>query len=323
MNEAHLAGDLPVAFECFGLDELFNREMAQGGLQVLTQREQITICFAEICESLQQLLCCFAQTEHDSGLGVNGISAFGFDFRQDAQRSIVSSAGTNLGRQSPNGLEVMIENLRLGSEDGIERSIAVEKIRNKHFDNNAGIRNSNGVYSAAEVCGATILQVVPSDSGNDHVRQGHAPSGFRDALRFVRFQSVRFGGRNGTEAASASAAVPGDHESCSAFAPAFPMVGAFGALANGVQLEVVEQMARLSERGAGRKTQSKPLGKTRPRGSRGCRSCIYVIGTEQSGPFNGLERSAWILSFEFFPKTRELIGVKIGKDFAIDVDDGR
>lgn len=101
------------------------------------------------------------------------------------------------------------------------------------------------------------------------------------------------------------------------------MVGAFGAFANGVQLEVIEQMARLSERGACRQTEPEPLRNARAWCRGGCRSCVYVIGTEQSGPFNGLERSARILGFEFFPKTRELVGVKIGEDFAIDIDDGR
>jgi len=322
MNEPHFAGDLPVALECFGFDELSNREMAQGGLQVLTECEQITIRPAEIRESFQQLFCGFSKTEHDAGLGVNGIAPFGFDLCKDAQGPIVSSAGTNLRCQASNRLEVMIENLRMGREDGLKRGISVEKVRNKHFDNNIGIGSSNGFYSAAEVRCAAVLQVVASHGGNDDVRQGHAASGFGNALRFVGFQSVWLGRGNGTEATSASAAVSRDHESCSAFAPAFPMVGAFGALADGVQLEIIEQMACLSERGAGRKAQPEPFRNTGPRGRGACRGCVYIIGTEQSGPFNGLERSARILGFEFFPKTRELVGVEICKDFAIDVDHG-
>jgi hypothetical protein len=74
-----------------------------------------------------------------------------------------------------------------------------------------------------------------------------AAGGFGDAGRFAGVQRERFGGADGAEAAGAGAMVAGDHESGGALAPAFPMVGAFGALANGVELEFIEQGAGLAE----------------------------------------------------------------------------
>ena len=63
------------------------------------------------------------------------------------------------------------------------------------------------------------------------------------ARGFIGFQRERFGRADGAKAARARAAVARDHERRRAFAPAFPMVRALGAFADGVQLEFVEQRA--------------------------------------------------------------------------------
>src|SRR5881628_3068975 len=99
--------------------------------------------------------------------------------------------------------------------------------------------------------GAAIGQIVARHGGDDDMIEAHAAGGFSDAGGLIEFQRKRFCGSDGAESASAGAAVAGDHEGGGSFAPAFPMVGAFGAFADGVKPEVLEEVSGLSESIAG------------------------------------------------------------------------
>ena len=92
--------------------------------------------------------------------------------------------------------------------------------------------------------GAAVGQVIASHGGDDDMLELHAPRRFGDTRGFVPFKWKRLGRVYSAEAACAGAAVAGDHESGGAFAPAFPVVRAARAFANGVQLQFVKQGAR-------------------------------------------------------------------------------
>src|SRR5688500_6540758 len=91
----------------------------------------------------------------------------------------------------------------------------------------------------------------------------HPTRCFRDALRLICFQRERFGGVNGAESAGACAAIACDHESRRAFAPAFPMVRAFGAFANGMKPQILKEVARLEKSPRSRQLDAQPFRQSR------------------------------------------------------------
>src|ERR1051326_3012574 len=116
------------------------------------------------------------------------------------------------------------------------------------------------------VC-AAVEQVITSHSCDNDVPQLHTTGSFRHARRFIFVQWKRASGGNGAKAAGPRAMVAGNHESSGALAPAFPVVGTFGALANGMELELVEQSACVSEAVGVGKADAQPMGKPRARRS--------------------------------------------------------
>src|SRR5580765_1106154 len=68
---------------------------------------------------------------------------------------------------------------------------------------------------------------------------------------FIGFQGERFGGGDRAEMTVPRAAVSGNHEGSRALAPAFPVVWTPGALADGMEAQILQQMARLLESAAG------------------------------------------------------------------------
>ena len=107
---------------------------------------------------------------------------------------------------------------------------------------------------------AAVGEVVAGDGGDDDVLEFEALRGGGDAGGFVGFEGEGFRGGDGAEAAGARAAVAGDHEGGGAAAPAFPMVRALGAFADGVEVEVREEIARGDEAARSRQFQPQPIG---------------------------------------------------------------
>src|SRR5213076_3084879 len=78
------------------------------------------------------------------------------------------------------------------------------------------------------------------------------------------------------ETTGARAAVAGNHERRRALAPALPVVRTFRALANGVQLQLVEQVACARESIRGRQFNAQPFRQTRAGFQRVFSSCHRV-----------------------------------------------
>ena len=88
--------------------------------------------------------------------------------------------------------------------------------------------------------------------------------GLRDASRFVKFERKRFCCGDRAEMTSPRATIAGDHEGGGAFAPALPMIWAAGTLANGVELQLVQQSSRLAKGIAGGELEPEPVRKAAP-----------------------------------------------------------
>ena len=109
----------------------------------------------------------------------------------------------------------------------------------------------------------TFRDVVARHGGNDDVLQPHPAGGFGHAERFVSLERERLGRADRAKAAGACAAVAGDHEGGRAFFPALPMIRALRALADGVQLEFAQQIARLREAVRRGQLDAEPFGQAR------------------------------------------------------------
>src|SRR5689334_6513878 len=94
---------------------------------------------------------------------------------------------------------------------------------------------------------SAVFQIITCDGRYHHVPKAQSVNGLADARRFVDVQRLRSGGGHGAEAASPRAAIARDHESGCATAPALPMIRAPGAFANGVQVQFLEQRARVGK----------------------------------------------------------------------------
>lgn len=135
----------------------------------------------------------------------------------------------------------MIKDVRAGLHDQLQGPVAVVEIGDEHFDDGVRIEGADGFDGAFEMVGAAVFEVIASHRGDDDVAKFHAVGGFGDALRFVFFEGVGFGGFDGAEATGASAFFAGDHEGRGAVAPAFPAIWALGFFADGDQFEIGDQ----------------------------------------------------------------------------------
>ena len=135
----------------------------------------------------------------------------------------------------------------MGREDGVDGGVLIEEVRHEHFDDNTRIGRTHGFDGLAKMFRAAVRQIVPRYRGDDDVFELQAARGLRHAGGLVPFQREGLGGGDGAKAAGSRATITGDHERSRAFAPAFPMVRAPRALANGVEAEVFQEAARLEE----------------------------------------------------------------------------
>jgi hypothetical protein len=179
------------------------------------------------------------------------------------------------GGEAADGFQIVIVYVGAGGEDGLDGGVVVKEIGDQNFNDGFGVEPADFFDGLAEVAGAAIGQIVAGDGGDDNVFEVEAAGGFGDAGRLVRFEGEWFGGGDGAESAGAGAMIAGDHESGGGLAPAFPMVGAFGALANGVELEFLQERAGLAEGVADGQLKAEPFRQARA-GLGRCVGCVHV-----------------------------------------------
>ena len=186
-----------------------------------------------------------------------------FIFGEHGERAFVCGHRTHFGSEAADGFEVVIENFRARGEHGVDGGIVVQKIRREHFDDDFGIHRAHALDDILKMRRAAIGQIIARHGGDDDVIELHPPRGFGDAFRFVILECLRFAGIHRAEATRARAAIAGDHKSGGAFAPAFPMVRAARTFTNGVEIQVVDEIARGEVCARRWQLQSEPLGQAR------------------------------------------------------------
>ena len=232
--------DVPVELKGLRINVLHHRKVLWGGAKVLSHRQKFDVVLAEIVHRLKNFGLGFSQTQHETALG----HRLGSDLLGPLQKlegKMVLSPRAYHGGEALNRLEVVIENVRGGIEDGSEGFVLAVEVGNQHLNDDCAIATSDCLDGLGKVEGSPIRHIVSSHRGDDDMFQIHPHDSLGHPLGFVRFEGKGFGGGDGTKSAGAGAAVTGNHEGSRTLAPAFPAVGTLSAFADGVEAKVRDQ----------------------------------------------------------------------------------
>ena len=238
-------------------DPTVDREMPRGRLEVLPDGENGDSVPDEIPHRPGDLVLRLADPEHDTRLG--GESA-GARVAEDEPGAIIASLDPDGFLQAFDRLDVVIEDVGTGVEDGVEIAGPALQIGDENFDAAGRVEVADCADRPGPDGGPAVFEFIAGDGGDHAVAEFHPGDGFGHPCGFAEVDLGRPAGFDRAEAAGAGADIPEDHDGGGAARPAFPHVRALGALADRVQLVVVDQVAHLGIFGAGRQFGSEPGG---------------------------------------------------------------
>src|SRR5690606_33927874 len=209
---------------------------------------------------LFNLFAALAEAEHDAGLGRE---AAGFGVAQHGTRAVVTGLHAHGLLQAFDGFDVVVVNVGLGVEHGVDLIHAALEVGHKHLDGRIRIAVTHGADGRRPDAGAAIGEFIAGDGRDDAVLEIHLGHGVGDTGRFGDVVFGRPAGLNRAEIAGAGADVAQNHDRGSAARPAFAEVGALRAFTDGVQLVFVHELAHGRVAGAGGQFGAEPGGFTR------------------------------------------------------------
>lgn len=132
------------------------------------------------------------------------------------------------------GLHIVIKDIGLGVEDGIEEVGIAAEIWDKDFDGGVWVTVADGADGGGPDGCAAVFEVIASDGGDDGVAQLHFLDGHGDASGFAEVEFGGATGLDGAERAGAGAGIAEDHDGGGTAGPALAHIGALSALADGM-----------------------------------------------------------------------------------------
>ena len=154
--------------------------------------------------------------------------------RQQFHRPLIPRAGAHRAVQPWHRLGVVVEHVRPGLEDRVQRIPVPTQVGNEDLDPGAGDALAQSADRGREMRGAAVGQVVARHGGDDHETQPHAGGGIGQPARLVgigRGEWLR--ALDVAEAAPPRAPAAADHEGGRAPGPAAADVGTGRLLAHG------------------------------------------------------------------------------------------
>ena len=144
-----------------------------------------------------------------------------------------------------NRFRIMIEHIGLSIEDDVQGIFVAVEIRNQHFYPAFGIQSANFANRLCPVGGTTIRQIVAVYRSDYRVSKIEMLDGFGDVpwLCLIQISGLTFA--DSTKAAVASTNITTEHERCGPVRPAFKDVWAARFLANGMQIQPLNQVQDL------------------------------------------------------------------------------
>ncbi len=113
------------------------RQVLEGGPQVLTDRQDVHVVGAQCQERFLELVALLTQADHQAGLGMDRVADLVGHLlgpRQDIQRTIPAGALADGLLESLHRLQVVVEDVRPGVHDGPQSVVRAVKVRDEDLD---------------------------------------------------------------------------------------------------------------------------------------------------------------------------------------------
>ena len=244
MQESLAPCDLLKLRELFRRPEAVDRVVFRRGLQILPNGQEIDARRAQVIHHLPHIVQRFAQPDHQAGFGENlGTGAFGVI--QKTQRGVVARAGTDRRIKMRHRFEVVVEDIRRGIEYLLRGSPFAQEIRRQHLDGRLRRLVANGADGLGDVGRTAIVQIIAIHAGDHHMPQAQFPDRRRHAPRLEHVERIGPAGGDIAERTAAGTDLAHDHHRGVPFRPAFADIGAGRLLADGDQVMIAHQPARL------------------------------------------------------------------------------
>src|ERR1035437_2013448 len=184
-------------------------------LEVLAHGDDLDAIRAQVPQSLRQLLARFAEPDHHAALHFHGnlpvVSPRG-GATQQLPRSRVERIRPHALVEALDGFRVVVQDLRPLVEDGRERRLAAEEIRDEDLDRDAGGERPNLPNRGGEVRGTAVGQLVAVNRGHDGVPDPERFHGLGHVPRLLRVERPPGPLGDRAEAAVPRADVAHEHE---------------------------------------------------------------------------------------------------------------
>lgn len=234
-----------------GRHVLRNGPVAASGLKVLADGGDINVGAGNVVEKPVNLLGRLAQTDHETGLG-EGFGTVLFGKTKHVERLLVIGLGPHTPVEAPDGLHVVVKNVRAGIEypgDGLE---VAAKVWGQNFNARVGICQTNLPDGLGKVDGAAIGEFVAIDRSNDDITELHDGGHLGNVPGLVRIElELLLGGRalgDGAKGTAARAQVTQNHEGSGPAMKALVDVWTAGRLADGVEAALAQIGLQLVDR---------------------------------------------------------------------------
>ena len=185
----------------------------------------LDIVGTHIAHDFAHVLVCFAQADHDAGLGRDMGHHF-FVAAQEVEGVLVVGTRTGFFIQARMGFQVVVHHVRRCFCQDFQCDVqAAAEVGNEDFDFGIRAGFSDGFDAVGEVLCAAIAQIVAVDRCNDDIAQVHGFDGFGQMFRLVRIQHIGAAMANVAEWAAAGTNIAHDHECGRTLGKAFADIG--------------------------------------------------------------------------------------------------
>ena len=209
-------------------------QMLLAGLQVLANGQNVHADPGQIAHHFDDFLEGLPQSKHDAALGQHQrIEPLGIG--QCRQRPFIAILRLHLLKQARHRLNVVIQDLRLGVHNDLQRFLVALEIRDQDFDRTAGLKLANAADHHRKDWRSAIFTLITVHGGNHHMLEIHRRDGLGHPVWFAPVHHCGASGLDVAETAGAGTDIPQHQKGCRPFSPAFTQIGAHGFFTNGVE----------------------------------------------------------------------------------------
>ena len=242
MGKAHIFGQLAVVIKFFRRDIFGDWNMVRRRLQILANGQYCYTGLPEIGKGFFQILQGFAEADHDAafdehvGMARSGIAQY-------IQGLLIVADRADFREEAAHGLDVVIEDGRVGIEDDVHGRQAAFKVGRQNFDGRVRADFSDFFNAGCKLFGSAVLQVIARNRRNDNVLQPQVRRRFSQVFWFHWVQRFRFALGDGAVAAGPRADAAQDQEGRRLVAEAFANIRAVCTFADCVELQPFDEIA--------------------------------------------------------------------------------